>query len=391
MAKPPPLLLLVALVAFGPMSIDLYLPSLPDIGRYFHADVAKTQQTLAVFVSGFALAQLVYGPLSDRFGRRPVLLGGVSLYLLSSLLCLFASSIDMLILGRFLQALGGCSGPVLARAIVRDTYPRDQSAKVMATMASVMALAPAVAPLIGGNLHAAFGWRANFGVLVGFGAFIIGLGLFALKETNLHPDPRALRPLDMLSNYAALLRDRVFLGYTLTLSFLFSGLFAFISGGSFVLIDVLGVRPEHFGLCFTVVIMGFLSGSLSAARLTGRIGLERMVALGVPLGAVAGLVMVGLALAGIQTIWAVILPMAFCSASAGLTLPNGTAAAIGPHARIAGSASALLGFMQMGIAAGAGWLVGQLHNGTSLPMAAVIAAMMVIALITHRLLVSPIR
>ncbi len=384
----PNTLLLVALTAFGPISTDLYLPSLPDMTRVFATDVSMVQLTLSAFIAGFAVAQLIVGPLSDRFGRRPVLLAGVTFYLASSLFCLFAGSIGWLIAGRFLQALGGCAGPVLGRAIVRDVYPRDEAARVLSTMASIMALAPAMAPFLGGALHVTFGWRASFVLFVLFGGVLLTLGWRSLEETNRHPDRRALHPLLMLENYGTLLADRKFVGYTLTLSLAFAWMFSFISGSSFVLIDTLGVKPQHFGFCFIVVVLGYMSGSFAAARLTRRLGIERMIRFGVWLGVSAGIVLAGLAWTGIATVAAVVGPVAVMFFAAGLALPNSTAAALAPHPSLAGSASALLGFIQMAAGALAGWLVGWLHDGTTIPMASVIAIMAVGALLAHRLLIT---
>ncbi len=384
----PNILLLVALTAFGPVSTDLYLPSLPDMTRVFATDVSRVQLTLSAFIAGFAVAQLILGPLSDRYGRRPVLLAGIGFYLAASVFCLFAPSIGMLILGRFLQALGGCAGPVLARAIVRDSYPRHEAARVLSTMASIMALAPAIGPFIGGALQAGFGWRANFVVFVLFGAGLLAAAWRLLEETNRHPDSRASHPLLMLENYAALLANRRFLGYTLTLSLAFAWMFSFISGSSFVLIGSLGVKPQYFGFCFIAVVAGYMSGSFTAARLSARIGIERMIGFGVLLGICGGAVLAGLAWAGVATVPAVVAPVSVMFFAAGLTLPNSTAAALAPHASIAGSASALLGFVQMAAGALAGWLVGRLHDGTTLPMAGVIAGAALGAFLAHQLLVS---
>jgi DHA1 family bicyclomycin/chloramphenicol resistance-like MFS transporter len=383
----PPLVLLIALVSFGPVSIDIFLPSLPDMTRVFATDVSHVQLALSVFIGGFALAQLVYGPLSDRFGRRPVLLAGVTVYVAASLVCLTARSIEALILGRILQSFGACSGPVLSRAIVRDVYPRDQAARTLATMASVMALAPAVAPIVGGSLHAAFGWQANFVVMVGFGVALLIAGWALLDETNRRRDRHALRPSRMVGNYGILLSDGIFLGHTLTLSFVFAAMFCFVSGVSFVLIDVLGVPPRHFGFCFAAVIGGYLTGNVAAARFTHRIGMERMIVAGVAIGLAGGILMAALGLAHVQTVAAVITPMAAIFLGAGLVLPNSTAAAIAPHGQIAGSASALLGFIQMATASVAGWLVGRLHDGTTRPMTVIIAAMVIAAALAHGLLV----
>lgn len=386
---PPPLLLLVALVACGPMSTDLYLPSLPSLTRVFATDVSQVQLTLSVFIAGFAVAQLILGPLSDRYGRRPVLLAGFVLFFLASLACMLAQSIDQLIAGRFLQALGGCAGPVIGRAIVRDVYPREQAARVLSTMASTMALAPAVAPFLGGALEAAFGWRGNFAVLVLFSLTLLMIAWRLLAETNRHRDRLALSPLRMAEVYGFLLRDRSFRGATATLSFAFAAMFSFISGSSFVVIDVLGVAPQNFGFCFVFVVGGYALGSFAAARLTHRLGMARIVGLGAWIGLAAGAAMAALAVAGLQTVAAVIGPVTLLFFSTGLVLSNCTAAALAPHPGVAGSASALLGFIQMAAGASAGWLVGRLHNGTTLPMAAVMAVMMAGAVLCRRGLSRP--
>lgn len=373
--------LLTAVVAFGPVSTDLYLPSLPAMTRHFQVDVSMAQLTLSVFVAGFAACQLLYGPLSDRFGRRPVLLGGIATYLAASIFCVFAPSIEALIVGRFLQALGACAGPVLGRAVVRDVYPREMAARTLSYMASAMALMPAVAPIVGGVVFSLFGWRANFVVLVLFGLVLMLGVLLMLDETNRQRDRYALRPGRVLGNYGRLLRDRRFIANVLVVAFAFAGLFCFISGSSFVLIDVLRVDPAHFGFAFACVVVGYMSGTFASGRLGPRLGPDRMMRAGVLLGVVAAMVLAGLAWAGVQTVPAVIAPTSLFFLSVGLVLPNGTAAAIGPFATMAGSASAMLGFIQMSAGAVSGWVVGRLHDGTTLPMTATMLAASVLALL----------
>lgn len=382
----PPLALLIAMVTFGPVSIDIFLPSLPDMTRVFATDVSHVQMTMSVFIGGFALSQLVLGPLSDRFGRRPVLLAGIALYLAASLASLAAHSIDTLILARLVQSFGACSGPVLSRAIVRDAFPKEQAARTMALMASVFTIAPAVAPIFGGWLHTLFDWHANFVVMAIFGACLF-LGTWKwLDETNLHPDLHALRLDRMIATYGLLLVQRSFLGHTLAISFIFAGMFCFVSVGSFVLIDVLGVRPDYFGFCFALVISGLLAGNVATARLGHRFGMTRMIGAGAIVAVLAGTALGGLALFHVETIAAVLVPMIGVFLAAGLVLPNGMAAAIAPHGRVAGSASALLGFIQMGIAATAGWMVGRMHDGTTLPMGVTIALMLCIGAASFGLL-----
>lgn len=391
-AKPaaPPLILavlLTGLVAFGPMSTDLYLPSLPALTRIFDTDVAVVQLTLSVFIAGFAVAQLVYGPLSDRFGRRPVLIGGIVLYVLATLLCLAAPSIEALIAGRFLQALGACCGPVVGRAVVRDLYPREQAARVLSYMASAMALAPMVAPIIGGWAFSLWGWRSNFVILALFGLVLLAGVLRLLAETNRHRDPAALRPARMLQTYGLLLRHRLFLGHVLTMALAFSGLFSFISGSSFVLIGALDLSPRLFGFAFGAVVLGYVTGTFVSGRLAGRVGTEALVAAGTLGGVAMALLLAGLAWAGVHTLAAVIAPMSLFFVAVGLVLPNATAAAIAPFPRTAGAASALMGFVQMGTGALAGAMVGWFDDGTPVPMATVILIAALGAFAANRLLV----
>ncbi|KJS41669.1 MAG: major facilitator transporter [Rhodospirillaceae bacterium BRH_c57] len=371
----PVAVLLTALVAFGPISTDMYLPSLPDMTRAFDTTVSHVQLTLSVFIAGFACGMLVYGPLSDRFGRRPVLLGGVALYMLASVACLFAPTIEALIVSRFVQAIGACAGPVLARAVVRDVYTREEGARMLSYMASAMALAPAVGPILGGWLHATLGWRSNFGALTLFGVAVLAATWWMLRETNTRRDPLALKPSRMLRNYASLFASRVFMGYTLTVGFAFGGLFSFISGSSFVVIDVLGVAPSNFGYVFAAVVVGYMSGAFSSAKLTMKLGIERVLLIGTALATAAGGIVAALALSGIQEVAAIVAPMIVYFFACALIIPNGTAGAIGPFPSKAGTVSALLGFLQMSLGATAGGLVGLFHNGTTVPMTVTIALM----------------
>ncbi len=364
---------LTALVAYGPISTDLYLPSLPAMQQAFATDIAAVQLTLTAFVWGFAVAQLVYGPLSDRFGRRPVLLGGLVVYLVASLGCLAATTIEGLVAGRFLQAFGACAGPVIGRAMVRDLYGPVDSGRMLAYMGTAMALIPAAAPLLGGVLEVAFGWRANFVALAVFGGMVLGLTWFALPESHFERDADATRPLRVLRNFASLLRHRAFLASTLAVSASFAGLFAFISGSPFVLIEVLGLPPERFGLGFLVAVVGFMGGSFLSGRLLSRFGTARLVTTGCALCLVGGVGMLVPAANDVVTLAAVLVPCWFYFTGAGLAIPVGFAAALAPFPRMAGAASSLLGFVQMGLGGVAGMAVGHFHDGTAWPMALVMA------------------
>ncbi|WP_051340883.1 multidrug effflux MFS transporter [Azospirillum halopraeferens] len=374
--------LLTALVAFGPLSTDLYLPSLPTLVRVFESDIATVQLTLSVFLVGFAVSMLVYGPLADRFGRRPVLIGGVAIFLAASAACTLATTIEQLIAARFVQALGACCGPVVARAIVRDVFGRDRAATVLAYMTMAMALAPAVGPVLGGALIEVFGWRSNFVVLTLIAVAVLAAVLMLLAETNVHRDPEALRPARLLRNYLTLLGNRTYVGCVLTSAFSYSGIFAFISGSSFVLVNGLGLSPGEYGASFGAVVLGYMGGSYVAGRISGRLGTERMMRAGTLVSAAAGLTGFALAAAGIISVPAIIVPTALFLFGTGMTLPNSMAAAVGPYPTMAGLASALLGFVQMGVGAAVGILVGHLHDGTPVPMAAAIAVMALLAAAT---------
>lgn len=372
-------------MAIGALSIDMTVPSLPATGQSLGARPATVQLTVTLFLAGFALAQLVHGPLSDRVGRRRVLLGGLVLYVVGGLACGVAPSVGLLVAARLLQALGAGSGPVVGRAVVRDLYEPERAARVLGYMGTAMAVTPILAPIAGGVIHVTFGWRAVYLTLAGLGAAFLGLAALLVPETIRRRDPDALRPRRLATNAADLLGDRTFLGYVLVLSLMFGGQFAFISGSSFVLIDVLRVAPDVYGLCFALVAFGLMTGSFLAARLAQRIGIDRLITAGASLGAVAGCLMAALAWSGVWTVPAVIGPMYAFAVGVGVVLPTTVAGAIGPFPQKAGLAAAVLGFVQLTAAAAYGILVGRLYDGTPVPMAVAIAAAGLAAAAGHAL------
>ncbi|MBL6927889.1 MAG: multidrug effflux MFS transporter [Rhodospirillales bacterium] len=381
--------LLTALTAFGPLATDMYLPSLPAMAADFATDVGTVQLTLSVFMAGFGISQLMVGPLSDRFGRRPVLIVGVGLYFLATAACALAPTIELLIGLRFVQAIGACTGVVVARAVVRDVYGRDRAAKVLAYMGTAMALAPVIAPIIGGYLVMWSGWRSIFVALAIFGLILVLLVWRQLGETNQYKDVMATRPSWLARNYLTLLGDRSYLGYVLVNTFVFCGMFAFISGSSFVLIKFLGLPPNLFGMCFGIAVLGYMSGTVIAGKLTVRIGIDGMLAAGGVVAMVGGVTMVGLALAGVDHAAAVIGPQFTYMIGMGIVMPNAIAGAIGPYPKMAGAASALLGFVQMAAAALVGLAVGQLDDGTQIPMTTAIAASGTLTFIAYRVMIRP--
>lgn len=354
--------LLTTLVALGPLSTDMYLPALPTLAKVYATDAARVQLTLSVFLAGFACGQLFYGPLSDRFGRRPVLLGGLFLYFIASIGCVLAGSVETLIAMRFVQALGACAGPVLGRAIVRDVWGANESARIIAYIGGAMAIAPLVGPTLGGFLTVVFGWQANFAALALFSGIQCIAVARMLAESNVHRDPYATTLRVMAGNFGTLLADRRYVGYLLTFSFSYSALFAFISGSSFVLTERFGLAPQIYGMCFGIVVAGYLLGSVISGRLVRRFGSDRLLANGAWLGAFAGSAMWALDLSGIHAglagLAAILGPMFFCTLATGLVMPNAIGRALAPYPAMAGSASALMGFCQMSIAALVGIAVG---------------------------------
>lgn len=386
-------ILLAALVALGPVSTDLYLPSLPGLVSAFGTDVAEVQLTLSVFLVGLAGGQLVYGPLSDRFGRRPVLLAGLAIYVVATLACSLAPSMEVLIAARFLQAAGACAGPVLGRAVVRDVHGREGAARILSYMAAAMALAPAIGPILGGFLEVWFGWRSNFVALLVYGLAGLAATVLMLPETNARMDPLATRPLSMAANYGALLGHRSFLGYALCNAFAYSGIFSFISGSSFVLVDVVGLPPDQYGFCFAAIVVGYMIGTIVGGRITRRLGIDRMVSTGALIALAGGLALFACGWLGpdrgLAGALAIVLPMMLFMIGIGFVMPNSMAGGIGPFPQMAGAASALLGFLQMAMGAVVGIAVGHLHDGTARPMTTAILLAAIAVVLAHRLLVKP--
>jgi DHA1 family bicyclomycin/chloramphenicol resistance-like MFS transporter len=381
--------LLTMLVALGPISTDLYLPSLPSLMQYFSADEAEVQLTLSIFLVGLAASQLIYGPLSDRFGRKPVLLAGLGLYLLASIACMLAPSIGFLIGARFFQALGACVGPVLCRAVVRDVHGREGAARVLSYLAAAMAIAPLLGPILGGYLQAWFGWRANFAVLVLYGLTGLTGALAMLPETNQHKNPLATQPVTIIETYLMLAGQRRYVGYVLSSAFGYSGIFCFISGSSFVLMGMMKLPSDAYGYCFAAVVAGYIAGATLAGKLARKVSLHRMIASGGAIALAGAVVLIALALAGIDTVAAIVGPTAVYLFGVGMVMANSMAGAIGPFPRAAGAASALLGFIQMSIAALVGAAIGHAADGTQMPMVTALALSAIAGPLGYWLMVRP--
>lgn len=384
-------LILGALTAFAPLSIDMYLPSFPTLEKDLRATSSAVQFSLAAFFIGLALGQAFYGPLADRFGRKRPLYAGLTLYVLASIGCALAPNIETLIALRFVQAVGGCAGIVIARAMVRDLFDHHSSAKVFSMLVLVLGVAPILAPVAGGYMLKYFSWRAIFVFLTVFGIGCLIASAFALKETlpdsarNNHSSP--IR--NALHVYGQLLADRRFNGYALAGGVAQAGLFAYISNSPFVFIKLYGISEQSYSLLFGVNALGLIAASQINHRLLARWKPDEILSKVVLLIAGFGLLMLLMAMSGWGGMWGVWPPLFAFVTTLGFSFPNMIAGAMAHQADRAGSASALMGTLQFGAATLAGSLVGAFHNHSAVPMAAVIAGCGMSALALYRLMVVP--
>lgn len=368
-----PLILCLGLVAaLAPLSIDMYLPSFPTIREEFGTTAAQVQLTLSGYMLGFTLGQLGYGPLSDRFGRRPVLFSGIALFIVMTILCATASSIESLSVYRFLQAVGGAAGTVLSRAIIRDQFSGTYMARAMSVMLMFILLAPMISPVIGGYLLVWIGWRAIFWTLVICGFLAIVVVMIGVPE-SLPPGRRSrpgIRPL--LRGYGRVLTHRQALGYVLSGGSSFGALFAFLSGAPFVFIEFYGVAPEHMGYIFTLNVIGVLAGGWLNSKIVVTQGVREMMTIGVWLLVAGAAILFVLIYTDVWGVWGVVAGIVVFTLPLNVINANAAAGALEYFPDNAGTASAVVGSVRYGYGAVSGVCVGVLHDGTALPMGIVI-------------------
>ena len=374
-AHAPILLLIIGFMMLQPLSTDLYLASLPSLATVFGVPASTVQLTLSVFVIGFGGAQLIIGPLSDRYGRRPVLMWGLALYVAASLLCASAQTIQVLVAARFMQALGCCSAIIIARAIVRDAYAPSDSARVIARASSWLSLAPLTGPILGSYLQVAFGWRAAFVALSILSAIVLGAVIMRLPETNVHKNPRATELRGLMANYRHVLGSRAFWAHVLPGALSYGSIFAFISGSSLVLIRVLGVPTQLFGYCFAFGVSGYLCGTIICRRLLPRFGPSATLRIGSTMSLAAGALFLGAVALGFAH-WSVVVVAMFLTMGAhGLNFPVSQSGSVTPFPQQAGTAAGLMGAIVMLAAFGVGTIVGATFDGTLFPLAATACAL----------------
>ncbi len=368
-------LALALLLGLQPVSTDVYLPALPALTRQLGAAMPQAQLTMSALILAFGLAQLIWGPLADRFGRRPVLLSGLVLYTLASLGSVWAASIESLIVWRTLQGASMAAAVVSARAMVRDLYEPHQGARVMSLALSGLGVLAVVGPAAGGLAAAGLGWRAALALVAAFGAFTLAWVFWRVPETLARPNPKALQPGPLLSAWSAIARHPVFVAWTLLVSFTYAGLFVFLAGAPFVYIEVLGLSPAHYGLAMASAALAYIAGTWIGRRWLARHGMVGAVQRGAALTAAGGLLLVGAMALGVigrttpLAFWPVLVAQWLYMLGHGVHQPCGQAGVAGPFPQAAGAASALAGCVLALLAFGVGAWLGVALDGSVRPLA----------------------
>ena len=366
--------LLAALAAFAPLAIDLYLPSLAAIGEELQAPAGRVQQTVTVFLAGFALGMLFYGPLSDRFGRRRMIFAGTAVFVLASVACMYAQSIEQLLLFRLIQAFGGGAAAVISRAVVRDLFGETDSARVMAMIAMVTSLAPMIAPLLGAYILELGSWRHEFLALALFGAACTVAAYLLLPETLSQTRSQTSISLAFKGYWTVFQHSDARL-LIVAGGAHFAAMFAYITGTPFVYIEFFGLSEKTYALLFGVNILTLVGFGYVSTRWVKKTGTTRLIKTGSVAGLAGALMVLGSAFNGDSALWNLSLMVAgfmLCVGSLGFVAPNTTAQLLGKHPKNAGAASALYGCAQFGLGGLASGAVSLVHDNTALPMAATV-------------------
>jgi DHA1 family bicyclomycin/chloramphenicol resistance-like MFS transporter len=385
--QPAMTVMLGALIAIAPLAMDIYLASMPSMTRSLSATPEQVQLTLSLYMYAWGLSQILVGPLTDRFGRRPALIVGLALFVTASVACAASRDVHMLIASRVAQAVGMATVAVVPRAVVRDIYTGEHAARILSLMAVVLGIAPIVAPILGSHLHVWFGWQANFIFVAAYGTVALTCVVAVFPETIRERHARATAPRVVLASYARLLRSRRYVGYLLVAAFASSGLFAFLAGSAFVFVSVIGTGEEGFGFLFGAVMLGNIIGAAIGSRLVTRLGIDRMIGGATWLMLLAGTLLAACAWAGVEHPLAVVGPMFLFMIALMTTMPQATAGGLSGFPEIAGSAASLLLFCQLVLASSAALVVGVTFDGTQRPMATTIFAAALLTFAAFRVLV----
>ena len=376
-------IILGLLATLGPIGQDMYIPSIPKIA----ADLGTTTNLVIFSVSsllfGNAIGQMVPGPLADRYGRKPVIMGVLILFIASSGATLWATSIEVLVVLRFFQGLAQSGGRILANAIARDYFEKERLGKLMSDIMFVTAIGTVVAPISGGFIAQHLPWQVSMGVMASFGIIVLGLFLFGYRESGDAPDGTSLNSAILATTIKKVLANRTFLMNTLCSTFMLSGFIIFLSLSAPVLIEGFGVRGDIYGFLFAAVSLSFLAGTFISGRLVARLKLDQMVGLGIAIGSAGGLTMAGLAIFGVNFPAAVIIPMAIFVFGLALVIPHATAAALTPLSDTAGTASSVSGFLQSMTSAGISFTLTLFTHDDAVIMGIAISAVALLALLIY--------
>lgn len=361
--------LLALMLGLQPITTDLYLPALPMLTQELQGSVTQAHLTLSALLLAFGSSQLVWGPLSDRYGRRPILLIGLGAYVLSATAALLSQSMLQLIVWRVVQGAAMGATVMCARAIVRDLFEPLAGARVMSQALSGLGVMACLSGPLGGFLAGTWGWQITLLALVVFAAVLLGLVIWQFEETLQHPNPQALQLRQLIRTWRQIVQNPTFLTYSLLGSASYAGLFTFLAASSFVFIGVLGYSQHEYGLVMFSMPLSYISGTVACRRLVPRLGLARTVALGAVLSLLGGVLMATLAASGQQNLWSIMLPFYVFMFAHGINQPCTQSASVGPFPKSAGTASALNGFLMMLVAFGMSTWLGKAMDGTSKPLA----------------------
>lgn len=385
----PALVLMIGGVfAFGPLATDMFVVAMPTVARAFAVESLAIQGTMSFYLVFFAIGQLFWGPVSDRFGRRPAMLAGIAVFALGSAASALAPNVEIFTAARCLQAFGVAYGQVLGRAVIRDLHDPLNTTRMIAFATGIMGLTSMTSPTFGAYLLIWFGWQAVFAFHVLYSALIFLAVLLLLQETVTQKNPRAIQLLQTFANFGTLLKSRLFVGYTMMLCCMFGFLFTMLSGSSFVFIEYLGMKTENFGFLFTASGAIFITASVSVGVIGRRIAPSRLMlwaSVWACLSGIGGLV-IAMQGGGIMPLIAALMCVSW---SMGFILPLSFSGALAPNPHMAGTASSLFGFVQGFFSAGMALLVGVIDNGTAMPMMAQIAVLTSGALLTYLFVVRP--
>ncbi|WP_254561845.1 multidrug effflux MFS transporter [Dyadobacter diqingensis] len=374
------ILILGSLTALGPFSIDMYLPGFPAIAKDLHTTASKVSLSLSGFFIGISAGQLLYGPLLDRFGRKKPLFIGLTVYILASVGCALSTSIDMLIVMRFIQAIGSCAAAVASVAMVRDLFPVKDSAKVFSLLMLVVGASPMIAPTLGGYVTAAFGWQVVFLILTGMGVAILAATVLWLPDSFKPDTSLSLKPRPIILNFLSVIREPQFYTYSFTGAIAFSGLFAYVSGSPLVFMEVFHTDEKVYGWIFALLSVGFIGASQFNTLLLRKYKSEQIINTALICQLIVSFTLVFASFNGLLTLAPTIVLLFLFLCCIGLTNPNAAALSLAPFSKNAGSASALMGAIQMGMGALISVAISLFEEPSTLPMTAAMAGSSLLAL-----------